>query len=85
MRGCSLCDQVDDGPRHVLGRTVAQRYPAPSAGLLDRIRVAAPAGDRDRIIGELTNGRGTYRHITCCAQAGCPDGTCDLIKEQGNG
>lgn len=77
LRGCALCGGVDDHPRHGLGRTVAARYPEPSDDIISKIINASPDADRARIVREMTGGRGTYRHIDCCRQAGCPDGSCN--------
>lgn len=86
LRACALCGQVDDHPRHVLGRTVAARLPRPPEAVVARV-VDAVAGipDAPRILRELLGERGAYRHLDCCREAGCPDGSCNAAPRARGG
>lgn len=86
LRACALCGQVDDHPRHVLGRTVAARLPRPPEAVVARV-VDAVAGipDGPRILRELLGERGAYRHLDCCREAGCPDGSCNAAPRARGG
>jgi hypothetical protein len=79
LRGCALCGGVDDHPRHVLGRTYAERLGPPSDEVVAKVLAAASEADRPRIMRELLGGRGATRHIDCCREAGCPDGSCSVV------
>lgn len=77
VRVCDLCGGVDDHPRHVLAGGVPDIFPQPSEDILDRVLENAPAADRARLVRDLLDTSSSDRHMDCCREAGCPDGSCD--------
>ena len=78
VRMCDLCGGVDDHPRHVFAH-------APGDGRTDP-ELAAKALDsasdetaRSAVIAHLQDDSTTVRHMDCCREAGCPDGTCNEV------
>lgn len=78
LRGCPLCGGVDDHPRHVIGKGVLPET-RPVDEVVNRVISLVPEVDRGRVLFELLGGRGQSRHIDCCREAGCPDGSCGVI------
>jgi hypothetical protein len=77
-RVCDLCGGVDDHPRHVIAGTMSDRFPAPSAEIIQAVIANAPAGHTDRLLDALVDTSSSDRHMDCCREAGCPTGECDL-------
>lgn len=73
QRGCDVCRQVDDHPRHVLG--VPPGYPGaePTADVIDALVAAGLDG---RGLREQLDPTTVVRHLDCCASSGCYDGSC---------
>ena len=76
LRVCDLCGGVDDHPRHVIAGTVDEAFPKPSDDIIATVVAAAPDGEVGRLVGELIDTSSSDRHLDCCADAGCPTGTC---------
>jgi hypothetical protein len=76
LRVCDLCGGVDDHPRHVIAGTAEDAFARPSDEIVNKVLDAAPAGDRARLVRDLTDTTSSDRHLDCCAAAGCPTGTC---------
>ena len=76
VRVCDLCGGVDDHPRHVIAGGTPGVYPPPSDDIVNRVIAAAPDGDRARLVRDLMDTGSSDRHMDCCREAGCPDGTC---------
>jgi hypothetical protein len=81
LRVCDLCGGVDDHPRHVVAGSIPGDAVAPqiSQDIADRVLEAAPREDATRLLRDLYDPSTSDRHMDCCRQAGCPDGTCDLV------
>jgi hypothetical protein len=79
LRVCDLCGGVDDHPRHVLAGGDPDAYPKPSPETVRRVLEASPADDADRLLGDLLDTGTSDRHMDCCRNAGCPDGSCDTV------
>ena len=77
LRVCDLCGGVDRDPRHVLAGGLPDQWPPPSADILDAVLEVAPAEDRARLVRDLMDTSSSDRHMDCCREAGCPDGSCD--------
>jgi hypothetical protein len=90
VRVCDLCGGVDDHPRHVIAGTIPKNiasgesglsaegpFPGPSDDIMAKVIAAAPEADRVRLLRDLMDTTSSDRHLDCCADAGCPDGTCD--------
>jgi len=81
LRVCDLCGGVDDHPRHVVSGSVADVFPPPDEDMLSTVMENAPAEDRARLVRELLDTGSSDRHMDCCREAGCPDGSCDRVTE----
>lgn len=77
LRVCDLCGGVDDHPRHVIAGGPPDVFTQPSDEILTRVLAAAPAAERARLIRDLMDTSSSDRHLDCCREAGCPDGTCN--------
>lgn len=84
LRICDLCGQVDDHPRHVVAH-------APGSVPVNQPLVAQIKGTRGlspevkaAVIADIEDTSLELRHMDCCAQAGCPDGSCVAIRKVGN-
>lgn len=79
IRMCDTCGGVDDHPRHVFAH-------APGDGQTDSgvaaqaLEAAVKAGKSTASIVEHIRDTATVmRHMDCCRDAGCPDGSCDQV------
>lgn len=77
LRGCDTCGQVDDHPRHVFAH--AEGDGATSPEVASKMIDNAPAEVRAAILAHVQDSTTTYRHLDCCREAGCPDGTCNKV------
>lgn len=84
LRVCDLCGQVDDHPRHVIAGNVGGAF-APSDGALDNVLAEAPEDQRRELVRALLDTTSSDRHLDCCRDAGCPDGSCDRVTEGAEG
>lgn len=75
LRVCDLCGGVDDHPRH----TIAGDASPPNADTVQKVKAAGLSADDYALALEQLYEPGEYRHMDCCREAGCPDGTCDLV------
>jgi hypothetical protein len=80
LRVCDLCGGVDDHPRHVLagGPGSGAVFAQPGEDILAAVLAAAPDADRARLVRDLMDTTSSDRHLDCCREAGCPDGSCDV-------
>lgn len=80
IRVCDLCGGVDDHPRHVLAGGIAQAvYDPPSEEIISRVITNSPDDQRARLLRDLTDLSSSDRHMDCCREDGCPDGSCDKV------
>jgi hypothetical protein len=84
LRVCDLCGAVDDHPRHVVAGVVDGVF-RPSAGAVDRVLAEAPEDRRGELVAALLDTASSDRHLDCCRDAGCPDGSCGRITEGAEG
>lgn len=86
MRGCDACGGVDDHPRHVFDATGIEgaQLAAPKETVAKAYENAegVPLPELVAIIRDLEDATVQTRHMDCCAEAGCPDGTCDEILKR---
>lgn len=77
VRVCDLCGGVDDHPRHVVAGDPGIGPPDPE--LVQRILNADNVASEDKpaLLADLYDTALLLRHLDCCREAGCPDGTCD--------
>lgn len=76
-RMCDVCGGVDDHPRHVYGRVAGDAQTDPEVAKL-ALSKASP-DDVAGVIAHIQDNTTTMRHMDCCRDAGCPDGTCNLV------
>lgn len=82
LRSCDVCGQIDDHPRHIIATMGADHdgYVVNE----DAVEAAFNAKDLDprdvvRIVTDLRDLSLIERHMDCCRDAGCPDGSCDAV------
>ena len=78
LRVCDLCGGVDDHPRHVISGA-AGAYGHPSDEVLTRVMANAPRNEQARLVRDLLDTSSQDRHMDCCREAGCPDGSCYVV------
>lgn len=81
LRVCDLCGGVDPDPRHVIAGAVRDAFPRVADNIVDKVLAAAPDAHKGRLLRELLDTAASDRHLQCCRDAGCPNGTCDLVLQ----
>lgn len=79
LRGCDVCHQVDDHPRHTFFGP-PEHFPVNNE--YAEAILAMPdleAADKNRIYRDALNTQTQERHMDCCKSVGCPDGSCDRV------
>ena len=82
VRICDVCGGVDDHPRHTIAYPVGQA-PAPDPEVFKKI--VANLGDRigtdvgAACIQDFYDTTVQLRHMDCCREVGCYDGTCNVV------
>lgn len=80
-RVCDLCGGFDDHPRHVIahspGAVAVMADPALVQALARAVDFATPDGAA--ALADLMDTSVQLRHMDCCRDAGCPDGSCGEI------
>lgn len=79
LRICDVCGGVDDHARHVLAAGVGE-IPVNQENL-SRV-LADDSLDPDTkaaLVADIIDTTTQLRHIDCCRNVGCPDGTCNII------
>lgn len=79
LRVCDLCGGVDDHPRHVIAGTTPGTVTAPTAETVRKVIANAPKDEADRLLADLVDTASSDRHMDCCREAGCPDGSCIVV------
>ena len=79
LRICDVCGGVDDHPRHTLaaGQGEIPVNQANLAKVLDDTSLST--ADKARIVADIVDTTTQLRHMDCCRQVGCPDGTCNTL------
>lgn len=90
VRGCDVCRQVDDQPRHVLGVPPDWPGAVPAGSVIGAmVKAAGAAGltdeQTDYLIAEHLDPLTVVRHPDCCAATGCYDGTCRALLARHDG
>lgn len=80
LRICDVCGQVDDHPRHVF---VTAGLPVNSDHLQSVLSMDLDPDVRSTIAADVVDTTTQLRHMDCCREVGCPDGTCNAIAETG--
>jgi hypothetical protein len=84
LRVCDLCGGVDDHPRHVIAGQYVGVFTPPD-DVLDKVMTSAPEAQRGELVRALLDTTSSDRHLDCCRDAGCPDGSCNLVTEGAEG
>jgi hypothetical protein len=84
LRVCDLCGGVDDHPRHVVAGNIRGAF-APSDDALEKVMTAASEEHRNELVRALMDTTSSDRHLDCCRDAGCPDGSCGVMTEGAEG
>src|SRR5437016_1991231 len=79
LRVCDLCGGVDDHPRHVVAGAIRDTFPRVSDDIVDRVLANAPDEHKGRLLRDLLDTASSDRHLDCCREAGCPDGSCGVV------
>ena len=81
LRGCDACGLVDDHPRHVVGLDFApELHVATPPDVASRMIENCPdATTRTAILAHIQDNTTVMRHMDCCREAGCPDGSCNVV------
>jgi hypothetical protein len=83
MRGCDVCGKVDTDPRHVFAYAVGDGS-TDSEIAVKMIEGAKRTGDAatiEAVVTHIQDSSTIMRHMDCCREAGCPDGTCDQVTK----
>jgi hypothetical protein len=76
VRMCDVCGGVDTDPRHVFGVAPGDGATSPEAAG----KATDNAGkDKAAILLQIMDNSTVMRHMDCCREAGCPDGSCDEV------
>lgn len=81
LRVCDICGGVDDHPRHIIAGAVRDTFPRVADHVVDQVLANAPEEWRGRLLRDLLDTGSSDRHLDCCRDAGCPDGSCDLVTQ----
>jgi hypothetical protein len=54
-------------------------FPRVPDEVVEQVLVNAPEHERGRLLRELLDTGSSDRHLDCCREARCPDGSCDLV------
>lgn len=77
LRMCDTCGGVDDHPRHVFAHTPGEGRT--SSDVAAAALAATPSDRVAAILDQIRDESTTMRHMDCCRDAGCPDGTCGRV------
>lgn len=78
LRNCDVCGQVDDHPRHVFVGS-PDTFPVNQGHIKAVFDMDLSNEDKAAVVAQVTDTSVQQRHLDCCAQTGCPDGSCDKI------
>lgn len=78
IRMCDSCGQVDDHPRHVFAHAPGDGSTDATVGV-QALDAAPDEASKAAVITHIKDDSTTMRHMDCCRQAGCPDGTCNVV------
>lgn len=79
VRMCDSCGGVDDHPRHVFAHAPGDA-PTSDEVAEKALQNASPENYRE-ILRQVRDDSVSQKHMDCCAADGCPDGTCDLVRQ----
>lgn len=84
LKVCDVCGGVDDHPRHVIAGTTAGVF-EPDPSVVRKVAQNAPADEVDRLVADVLDTSSQERHLDCCAEVGCPTGSCnDILAAAGS-
>ena len=79
LRICDVCGGVDDHARHVLAAGVGE-IPVNQENLSKVLADTTLDPDtKAALVADIIDTTTQLRHIDCCRNIGCPDGTCNIV------
>lgn len=75
VRMCDVCGGVDAHPRHVFAYAGGDGVTSPEVA--NQALENAGSADRMAILQQIQDNTTIMRHLDCCRETGCPDGTCN--------
>lgn len=83
LKVCDVCGGVDDHPRHVIAGSVADTFDPVDPEIVAKVVANAARQTAEdgvnRLIADLLDRSSQERHMDCCAEVGCPTGTCGEV------
>lgn len=79
VRPCDSCGGVDDHPRHVFATVQGEGDTPPE--VLDKILENTKKADLPLVLQHLRDSSTVMKHMDCCREDGCPDGTCGVVTK----
>lgn len=80
-RVCDVCYGFDTAPRHVIAHPQGAVPVAPDAVQRLAQNVDFTTSEGAAALTDLMDTSVQLRHLDCCAETGCPDGTCTLVRQ----
>lgn len=81
QRMCDVCGQVDDHPRHVFALAPGDGVTSPEIGAKALLAAGDDADLSQAILAQVMDTTTIMRHMDCCKEVGCPDGTCNIVTQ----
>lgn len=81
VRMCDLCGGVDDHPRHMFDHTATGDGVTDASVMSIALDNAPDPIAREGVLNHFRDNSTTLRHMDCCREAGCPDGSCDYVTK----
>lgn len=82
LRMCDSCGGVDDHPRHVFAHADGEGKTSDEVAdkALDSARELGSDQFKE-ILRQVRDNATIQKHMDCCRNDGCPDGTCDEVTK----
>jgi len=82
---CDVCGGFDDHPRHSMYAPGAEQA-VPDPALVVRVAKTLPDdADGAQAMKDLMDTATIVRHMDCCRDVGCPDGSCGSVLDAAGG
>lgn len=79
VRPCDSCGGVDDHPRHVFAYADGDGRSDPEVA--KKALKNASEENWEAVFAHFSDDTTTMKHMDCCREDGCPDGTCDAVTK----
>lgn len=81
LRPCDICGGVDDHPRHQIAHPPGTVIANPEIIQLLAQNVDFTTERGAKVLADYVDTTVEQRHMDCCREAGCPDGTCNVVTQ----